>query len=53
MSQLRKLFEPIKVGKLDLKNRIVMPAMMVGLGANDMVTDRFKDFYAERARGGA
>jgi len=52
MSQLRKLFEPIKVGNLDLKNRIVMPAMMVGLGANDMVTDRFKDFYAERARGG-
>ena len=52
MSQLRKLFEPIQVGKLDLKNRIVMPAMMVGLGANDMVTDRFKDFYAERAQGG-
>jgi len=53
VSQLQKLFEPIKVGEMELKNRIVMPAMAVGLGANDMVTDRFKDFYAERARGGA
>ena len=52
MSQLQKLFEPIKVGEMELKNRIVMPAMAVGLGANDMVTDRFKDFYAERACGG-
>jgi 2,4-dienoyl-CoA reductase-like NADH-dependent reductase (Old Yellow Enzyme family)/thioredoxin reductase len=52
MSQLRKLFEPIKIGQMELKNRIVMPAMVLGLGANGMVTDRFKDFYAERARGG-
>ena len=52
MSQLRKLFEPIKIGEMELKNRIVMPAIVVGLGADGKVTDRFKDFYAERARGG-
>ena len=52
MSRLRILFEPIKIGGMELKNRIVMPAMAIGLGANDMVTDRFNDFYAERARGG-
>ncbi len=52
MSQLQKLFEPINMGKMELKNRLVMPAMAIGLGANDTVTDRFKDFYAERARGG-
>ena len=52
MSQLRKLFEPIKIGEMELKNRIVMPAMVLGLGDDGMVTDRFKDFYAERARGG-
>ncbi|MBM4446976.1 MAG: hypothetical protein FJ023_06445 [Chloroflexi bacterium] len=52
MSQLQKLFEPINIGKMNLKNRIVMPAMMLGLGENDMVGNRFKDFYTERARGG-
>jgi len=52
MSQLQKLFEPMNIGKMNLKNRLVMPAMMVGLGENDMVSSRFKDFYAERACGG-
>jgi len=52
MSQLRKLFEPINIGKMNLKNRLVMPAMMLGLGQNDMVSNRFKDFYSKRARGG-
>ena len=52
MSQLRKLFEPIKIGEMELKNRIVMPAILLGLGADGRVTDRFNDFYAERARGG-
>ncbi|MBM3167096.1 MAG: NADH oxidase [Chloroflexi bacterium] len=53
MGKLTKLFEPIKIGTMEVKNRIVMPAMELGLAADDMVTDRFKAFYAERARGGA
>ena len=52
MSQFQKLFQPIKIGNMELDNRIVMPAMATGLGADDMITDRFKEFYAERARGG-
>lgn len=52
MGQLTKLFEPIKIGTMEVKNRIVMPAMELGLAADDMVTERFKAFYAERARGG-
>ncbi|RLC70604.1 MAG: hypothetical protein DRI26_06805, partial [Chloroflexi bacterium] len=32
MSQLQKLFEPIKIGEMEVKNRIVMPAMLPGLG---------------------
>lgn len=52
MNRLQKLFKPIKIGKMNLKNRIVMPAMELGLGVNHFVTDRSKDFYAERARGG-
>jgi len=48
------LFSPIKVGSLNLKNRIVMPAMHLGY-CNDKseVTDRLVSFYEERARGGA
>ena len=38
MSQLRKLYEPIKIGEMELKNRIVMPAIVVGLGADGKVT---------------
>jgi 2,4-dienoyl-CoA reductase (NADPH2) len=41
------LFEPIKIGKLELKNRIVMPA--TGLG---YVGRQLKNFYIERAKGG-
>lgn len=39
MSQLRKLFETIKIGEMELKNRIVMPAMVLGLGADGKVTE--------------
>ena len=32
MTRLEKLFEPVKIGKLQLKNRIVMPALNSKLG---------------------
>ncbi len=44
---MKMLFEPIKIGKLELKNRIVMPAM--GLGYTGK---RLTNFYVERAKGG-
>ncbi|MFQ5925137.1 MAG: FAD-dependent oxidoreductase [Dehalococcoidia bacterium] len=53
MTELKNLFQPIKVGGLELKNRIVCLSVMTGYGADDMVTDRLKTYYAERARGGA
>jgi len=52
MSKLTKLFEPIVLGTMEVKNRIVMPALGLGLAADSKVTERFKAFYAERARGG-
>lgn len=52
MTGLKNLFQPIKVGEMELENRIVFLAVMTGYGANDMVTERLKNFYAERARGG-
>ena len=47
------LFEPITIGTLTLKNRIMMPAMHLNMCRNFKVTERLQAFYAERARGGA
>ena len=50
---MRKLFVPIEVGKLKLKNRVVMTAMDLSYTDEGHVTDRVTAFYEERARGGA
>lgn len=47
-----KLFEPIKIGSLELKNRYVMNAMRLGFEKDGFVKKRTIDFYRERARGG-
>lgn len=59
MSKYKKLFEPIKIGNMTVKNRIVLPAM--GTGSNDddpdglkcALNDKTIEYYAERAKGGA
>jgi 2,4-dienoyl-CoA reductase-like NADH-dependent reductase (Old Yellow Enzyme family)/thioredoxin reductase len=51
--KLKKLFEPIKIGNMTIKNRIVMPAMDTNLASRDgYVTPKLMDYYAERAKGG-
>jgi 2,4-dienoyl-CoA reductase-like NADH-dependent reductase (Old Yellow Enzyme family)/thioredoxin reductase len=45
-----RLFEPLKIKGLELKNRIVMPAIHVNLGITNR---RVRRYYVERARGGA
>ena len=53
MDILKKLFEPATIGKLKLPNRIVMPAMATVYGNTDgTVSDRLRDYYVERAKGG-
>ena len=53
MAKLKKLFEPIRIGKMELKNRIVMPALNTKLGTEwGAMSDRMIDYYAERAKGG-
>jgi 2,4-dienoyl-CoA reductase (NADPH2) len=47
------LFQPITINRMEVKNRIFMPAMHMNMAANYAVTDRLIDFYAERAAGGA
>jgi 2,4-dienoyl-CoA reductase (NADPH2) len=49
----RKLFDPILLGRLELPNRIVMPAIHLSYTPQGFVTDRLVEFYAERAAGGA
>jgi 2-enoate reductase len=50
----RKLFEPINIGKVEIKNRIAMAPMgVVGLINSDgSPTQRVVDYYVERAKGG-
>lgn len=45
-----KLFEPVNIGPLKLKNRIIMPALTTLYEFEG--GSRFADFYAERAEGG-
>jgi 2,4-dienoyl-CoA reductase (NADPH2) len=47
------LFESIEINSLEVKNRIYLPAMHLGMADNFEVTDQIVEFYAERARGGA
>ncbi|MFP4649439.1 MAG: FAD-dependent oxidoreductase [Desulfobacterales bacterium] len=47
------LFQPISVNKTELKNRIYMPAMHLGMADNFHVTEQINAFYRERAKGGA
>lgn len=51
--RFEKLLEPGRIGKMELKNRIVQSAMGTSLEREDgFVDDRIKDFYEERAKGG-
>lgn len=47
------ILEPIRINKLEVKNRICMPAMNMNMVVDYEVTDQLIDFYAERAKGGA
>jgi len=47
-----KLFEPITIRGLELRNRVVFPAMGSGFLKNGHVTDEFIDYHVARALGG-
>ena len=48
---IKKLFTPIKINQLEIRNRIVLPAMHLGYTPGGLVSDRLVEFYRERARG--
>ncbi|SDU18708.1 oxidoreductase [Desulfobacula phenolica] len=47
------IFEPITINTLNIKNRIYLPAMHLGMAQDFKITDQIIDFYALRAKGGA
>jgi 2,4-dienoyl-CoA reductase-like NADH-dependent reductase (Old Yellow Enzyme family)/thioredoxin reductase len=50
---LDSLFDPVSIGSLDLPNRVVMPPMVTRYASEDgYVTDRSREYFRERARGG-
>ncbi|ASP40061.1 NADPH-dependent 2,4-dienoyl-CoA reductase [Bacterioplanes sanyensis] len=52
MSQYPHLFEPLDLGFTQLKNRIMMGSMHVGLEDRPWHFDEMAAYFAERARGG-
>ena len=52
MAKLKYLFQPLRIGSMEVKNRIVMPAMEPGFGIEEdgCVTPQLTEFLIERAR---
>ena len=54
MQRLERLFSSIKVGGVELRNRIILPSMETALtGEEGTMSERAIRFYEARARGGA
>ena len=51
--QYPRLFTPLQIGSMTLKNRIVMPAMHHLYTENGYATPRFNEYYWKRVEGGA
>ena len=51
--QYSRLFQPIKIRNLELKNRIIMPAIHLMYNMDGYANARFSEFYWRRAEGGA
>lgn len=49
---MSKLFDNIHIGRMTIKNRIMMSAMDLGFTSDGTINDRIIDFYRERAQGG-
>ncbi|MFR6064777.1 MAG: FAD-dependent oxidoreductase [Eubacterium sp.] len=47
------LFSPMKIGHVEIKNRVVMAPMLMGFGTfNGDATEQMINYYEERAKGG-
>jgi 2,4-dienoyl-CoA reductase-like NADH-dependent reductase (Old Yellow Enzyme family)/thioredoxin reductase len=48
----KKIFEPLQIGTMGLKNRIVLPPMGTGYSEGRKIGPRILDYYDARAKGG-
>lgn len=46
------IFKPLNIGKLNVPNRLCMPALSLVYSQDGYMNDRLHDFYMERAKGG-
>ena len=53
MSQYRFLFNPIRLGPVRVRNRVVFSAHLTNFAENNRPSAKLTDYYRERARGGA
>ncbi len=51
MSSYPLLFSPVAIGAVELKNRIVMPAMATNATTDGTASQQILDYFVERARG--
>ncbi|MFX1313292.1 MAG: NADH:flavin oxidoreductase, partial [Promethearchaeota archaeon] len=47
-----KLFEPLKINNIEIRNRFVLPAMALNFTPTGHINELFTNFYRERAKGG-
>src|SRR5690554_5520704 len=53
-NEFKRMFKPINIGNLAVKNRIVLPPMTTLYAGHDgEITDQCVDYYAAIAKGGA
>jgi len=49
----QKLFTPIRIGRVELKSRIVMTPLQVNFSTDGMSNEKYENFFGRRARSGA
>jgi 2,4-dienoyl-CoA reductase (NADPH2) len=47
-----RLFTPIRVGNIDVVNRIKLPALSTGYAVNEHVSPKLLEFFGQRSQGG-
>ncbi len=52
MGKLKYLFQPVRIGSMEVRNRVVMPGMTTGFGVDEdrRVTPQLTEYFVERAR---
>jgi len=52
MGKLKYLFQPVRIGSMEVQNRVAMPGMTIGFGVDEdrCVTPQLTEYFVERAK---